>query len=124
MCAQKFCTCLAQSIQGVVIAPDGKLYKCQHIHNQDCIGNIYEGIVFNDNMEYFLNPNIDDECNNCKFLPICQGGCINFKKHGITTGSRCTKIKFDYETRLDIIYGLYNDKSKKEVQKNDDAHKI
>ncbi len=115
MCAQKNCSCIAQSILGVVVAPNGKLYKCQHIHNEDCIGDVKTGIIFNDVMKYFLDPNLEKTCEQCIYLPICQGGCLNFKKHGITVGSNCAKIKFNCETRLDIIYSIYNDKFKKEV---------
>ncbi len=123
MCAQKNCACFAQSIHGLVIAPDGKLYKCQHIHEEDCIGDIQNGIVFNDTLKYYLDPNVDEVCEECKFLPICQGGCINFRKYSLAVGSRCSQMKYDFETRLDIIYSLYNDKSKKEVPENDNAHK-
>lgn len=115
LCPQKDNTCLAQSNQHIVISPDGKLYKCQHIHEQDCVGNLDDGIIFNDALAYFMNPNISKKCEKCLFLPCCHGGCLNYSKYGMAVGGMCARIKYDYSSRLDIIYRIYNYKINKEV---------
>ena len=72
--------CCCDRINSAVIAPDGGLYRCwEEIGNKEIeIGNIKTGVstnlpkVYYDYMMY--DPIVDEECKNCKILPICMGG--------------------------------------------------
>lgn len=110
-----FTTCAAKTNYSYVIDPRGKLFKCQHIHDEDCVGNVWEGPVFNDAMAYFLNPNVDPKCERCKFFPACHGGCPNTVRYGLTVGGMCREIKYDYNMRLEILYNIFH-----EIQKQTD----
>ena len=40
-----------------------------------CVGNIYDGVDRNNYYFKWVDPNLPEKCNKCKFLPLCQGGC-------------------------------------------------
>lgn len=93
--------CGAEHANSLVIYPNGDLHKCY-----DCdeykIGNVETGIASTDlekhNMSFWLNnsPFKDDECKECKILPICMGGCPYLK---VKLGHKiCLKWKNDIET--------------------------
>lgn len=75
----KLNSCIADSVSGYVIDPDGKLTKCwcDIGHDEYCVGNIINNEVrFNRLIEYF-NYDIfrDPKCQTCSIIPICLGGC-------------------------------------------------
>ncbi len=57
----------------------GDLYKCHRILGKGsdyCSGNVKTGMLENKIYEFFCNTKLSfEECNTCKILPICQGGC-------------------------------------------------
>lgn len=57
----------------------GDLYKCHRVLGRGSrysSGNVSTGIVRNDIYEFFCNSDLPyKECETCKILPICQGGC-------------------------------------------------
>lgn len=57
----------------------GDLYKCHRVlgkGSQYSSGNVSTGIIQNDIYDFFCNSDLPyEECENCKILPICQGGC-------------------------------------------------
>ena len=69
--------CFACHQGSFIIDPLGNLFKCTITINDEKtkVGTIFDG--FEANREYFkwVNPILPEECNECKFLPICQGGC-------------------------------------------------
>ena len=66
--------CQAWSEHSLTILPDGKISKCCESY-QKILGNIWEGITNTELYKFWINPNIDEKCKNCKYLPVCQGGC-------------------------------------------------
>lgn len=57
---------------------NGKLYKCHRGLGRDeyASGDVFTGIQKNDIYNFFCDTRVPmDECNECKILPICQGGC-------------------------------------------------
>ena len=66
--------CHACHEYGFSILPDGKLGKCDETFNQ-VIGNVWDGIVDNETYSYWTSHDLEEECINCKYLPMCQGGC-------------------------------------------------
>lgn len=70
------CSCYATCFHGYTIAPDGKLYNCTHNMNENgSVGDICSYNPYHHNRLRFLNVSLSDECINCLFLPLCQGGC-------------------------------------------------
>lgn len=67
----------------VVLGPDGKMYKCglevgspekSHRHVRSTLGNqTPTSPILMKWMSY--NPLNIPKCSNCRFLPICMGGC-------------------------------------------------
>lgn len=71
------------------ILPDLSVYKCVNdmSYEESCVGNIDSNgeIVFNNNLYNWNDYSFfeDDKCSNCKYLPMCWGGCpLIFKKTG------------------------------------------
>ncbi len=56
------------------VLPNGDISKCCEAYNQ-IIGNIWDGIVDQDTFNYWISAELDEQCKDCKYLPICQGGC-------------------------------------------------
>lgn len=71
--------CYASCPHVFAVDSKGDLYKCHRVLGQGekyCSGNIKTGIVKNDIYNFFSDTSLSlKECENCKLLPICQGGC-------------------------------------------------
>lgn len=87
-----------------VIDPLGDLYKCW---NEIGIKSKSYGSIFskktNDNLDKWenYNPIKSAECDACKFLPICMGGCPY--KSLNSPGIGCMTTKYNYRKFIDII---------------------
>ena len=80
-------SCGADTVESMVIAADGNLYKCwSDIGNlKMCFGNInhVEDIRLDKASVYRqINPLENKKCKECKLLPICMGGCPYEVMHG------------------------------------------
>lgn len=95
-------SCGSDSINTYVVDSNGDLYKCWddignkktsigNVNNLDCIE---ANETFLDYMLY--DPTEDDKCKECKYLPICMGGCP-FKRIN-NNMDRCLYIKEHFET--------------------------
>lgn len=103
--------CSATSINGYVVGPDGTLYKCwNHLGNPDCaVGSVFEPISLNPLYVSYLTETFekDDECSECKYLPICMGGCVDVRvksKRGELDAKDCAGWKFYLEDALREYY--------------------
>lgn len=98
--------CTADSQNGFVINADGSMYKCWDDIgiSKRCIGNLLEQDVYNVStlLEYMLyDPTQDEECRNCKYLPICMGGCPH--RRLFDTKNRCAHIKYRLNDYMALI---------------------
>lgn len=59
---------------GYAIYPNGDLGKCSEAYCKP-IGNVWEGITNYELSNIWLDETIEEKCQNCVFLPMCQGGC-------------------------------------------------
>jgi len=99
----------------VVVDPLGDIYTC--ISAVGCsafkLGNITDldpdsdAIVQRDSQisgDYWQY----DECNNCHYLPLCEGGCryLAFKKYNQFSGRVCEKVWFE-RGLLEVVKALY-----------------
>ncbi|MGE5342754.1 MAG: radical SAM protein [Candidatus Omnitrophota bacterium] len=103
--------CTATSINSYVVGPEGELYKCWNdIGDSDnVVGTIFKPIELNSQHILYLTESFenDEECRNCKFLPICMGGCVDIRikrKKGIPYSKYCTEWKYYLEDALREYY--------------------
>lgn len=68
--------CYACHQGSFVVSPKGDFYKCTVTLNDEnaIVGNIRDGVDLNKYYFRWVNPNLPKKCNNCLFLPLCQGG--------------------------------------------------
>ena len=95
-------TCSAQMINNFVIDPSGDVFKCEHLLAEDRqrLGNVFEGVVFNEAMAEWASPDIPQKCRECGFLPSCQAGC--YAAEALDFGlKRCPHIAFITEAIVD-----------------------
>lgn len=67
-------SCQAWSENSLTILPDGKISKCCESYNQT-LGDVDNGITNKESYKFWVNPNLDEKCIECVYLPLCQGGC-------------------------------------------------
>ncbi len=97
--------CSVRNENFIGIGPGGLLYKCwENIGNKkESFGflnsegkiNITDRTLFNRYM-YGEDPFSDTVCRNCKYLPICLGGCPNWRLRNFYEGTKidiCTNFK-------------------------------
>jgi len=100
--------CSANSTDSFVIDPEGYLYKCW---NDIGITEKRSGSLLNritpeqsavDCKYVLFSPFENDECTECKYLPICMGGCPSF---AIFDGLKsCEMWKYGFEEHMINVY--------------------
>ena len=96
----RFAHCLIDSDYYYVIAADGKIYKCNELvdDHKNSVGDVFSGI------HKKATPDaISSECLDCKFLPICQGGCKLRRDSKVTT-DKCQMEKHIIEDILKLYF--------------------
>lgn len=111
--------CSAVIKGGMVIEPDGKVKKCylDVSNNTESIANISEKIIPIHNIDSELlttssieekwvnyDPFTNEDCSNCKVLPICFSGCPWEAMKGVPTKERCHPLKTGLEEYFDFIF--------------------
>ncbi|MCM1009087.1 MAG: SPASM domain-containing protein [Ruminococcus flavefaciens] len=101
--------CLAKSEHCVVIAPNGLIYRCNldDLDGINSTGSVDAGILTNDIYNSFINPSVEKECAECKFLPMCQGGCPIQAKFASGSNRQCNKFKYKMEAIARILSEYY-----------------
>lgn len=66
--------CMACNKSSYSIMPNGELIKCCESYSS-IIGNVYHGIMNYNEYNAWTFEDLNDDCENCVLLPICQGGC-------------------------------------------------
>jgi uncharacterized protein len=107
--------CLATCRNGFVIGPEGEVYKCWYdVGNQQMVvGSIYEDRAWNTDLfaNYLMgtNPFDDPLCQECFYLPVCDGGCAHFRLlNNYYNGhfNTCVNFKHTLPEFLEIYYEL------------------
>ena len=100
--------CMTCQNNSFVIGPEGELYKCWNDFNnpERIVGNIKERSMTNPQLisRYAYDTTIynDSNCKECKFFPICDGGCSWLRYKNLFEGKNydlCTFLADD--TRLE-----------------------
>lgn len=103
----RFAHCEADSQGFFTIDPLGNLYTCVHEFNPKfAVGNVRNGLTQEKLTDYlkFREVNVfdDQECRQCRLLPMCNGGCrryrVNHGKH------LCIDEKQSIELYVDMLY--------------------
>jgi len=107
--------CIARSVNGYLVAPDGHLYKCwTDLGNlNEAIGHL-SGKEFNaDNLAKYMvgcDPFHDEKCRECKFLPVCGGGCPHFRLKNLFHGAKADLCHLS-KSKLDSFIEIYYEKN-------------
>ncbi|WP_319522180.1 radical SAM/SPASM domain-containing protein [uncultured Desulfosarcina sp.] len=110
MLKPKNCFCGANSDEMIVVDPLGRIYRCWHsVGNPDeAIGTVFDGIKNNQIEKKWksYDPFSNDDCINCKVLPLCMGGCTHPKLFVSQSAYTCESIKFQVSFYLDQLANL------------------
>lgn len=93
--------CGAMRLCNLTFGPNGEMYRCENLIGNKTheVGNINDGLYYND--AYYKLPlsKIDDKCLNCEYLPVCWGGCP-VHKHIYNKDIDCEAVKESVKYRL------------------------
>ncbi len=108
--------CDALCKNSFVVEPDGKLYKCwgEVGSSKANIGKINAdgSIAFNHRLDSWLaySPFEDEECKNCKILPLCMGGCVfnsilcdKLRASPVKKPCRCIPLRYNLEDMVKLV---------------------
>lgn len=112
--------CMADSLNSIVILPDGHLTKCEGCLDDNYVGNIYDGNL-NDDMLAYYGAHCEklEECKTCLLYPEC----IRLK---VCHESDTCHKEFREKKILDIkdcIVGLYHSYLEKKKNESDEENK-
>lgn len=104
----KLNSCIADSINGYVIDPKGKLFRCWCDIGFDeySIGSLKEGITNYSRVTEYFNYDIfsDDTCKNCNIAPLCLGGCP--RRRIDNKDDHCSPIKYSLKENIfSVVHG-------------------
>ena len=93
-----FDSCNFSKINNIVIGADGNVYKCLMMVNEKEFKASYIKDYFSSfDMIKFASYEVDDSCYDCKYCPMCFGGCkaAAFVKNGSINKKFCRKKYFE-----------------------------
>ncbi len=100
--------CSAVRKNSYVFYPNGDIFKCTHLTaKEDCVGNVnyFKDINYKNNK--YSNAILKGKCEKCKFLPLCQGGCVSNKNEN-SCSTNCYVYKDSINAVLNSILKLNN----------------
>lgn len=87
----------------ISVDPEGYIYKCWHDIGvkEEAVGHVRSG--FNGDVQKWLDhsPFNFEDCKECRFLPVCMGGCPLFALNG---KKECISIRYNIEDYLKMVY--------------------
>ncbi len=105
--------CTATTVNSFVIGPEGEIYLCWENLGEESmvIGSIYDGVIKNLDVpaKYMIGANVfeDEDCINCFYLPVCDGGCAHLRQLAIYEDEKhdtCVRYKDRLPEYLEIYY--------------------
>lgn len=83
------------------IGPDLNLYRCEHFigRKEYSVGNVITGLNEQNSFDaIFFDYEIETKCKDCKYYPICQGGCRSLRMtNNVTINCDYISEKFKYQ---------------------------
>ena len=106
---RKVTCCSTRATNELVVDYDGQIYKCMQVatRHQNTIGDVRTGLVMNEELAKWTHPARPDECMNCVYFPICQGGCQGFRSLGAKDISVCVNERWYMNSLLDLVHDDY-----------------
>ena len=104
--------CCTDYVNSFVVDERGLLYRCwNHVGNEkfSCgsLSNLKDKMPTS-NRNYLSwinwNPIEHEKCSDCKFLPICMGGCPDAMRNSADKNPICGTIKFNLERVIEFYY--------------------
>jgi len=101
--------CLAQSLGGFALDPDGDIYRCLNTvgDKSKSMGNIRNKIDYKhpNFLNFFrFNPFEDEVCRECNILPVCLGGCpMKRAERDLSRDELCDSWKYNLPEMLEVI---------------------
>lgn len=105
-------TCQSVSMR---IAPNGKLYPCQHIDQVESYGDIIDGITDKKQFDSWRLEKHSQECILCKFRPLCA----SMEKCSAVRSNCYCYAEMKYSSWIKDIYEQYCD-NEREIKINND----
>jgi len=109
--------CGAVNVGTFAIDPDGYVYKCWEVIGirEEAVFHLAKPEMINKQQLRWINWDAkdDQECGDCKFLPMCNGGCVLAAMKG---KKNCTHWRYNLEGMLGILAYKYENLVKKEVK--------
>ena len=97
--------CGADCCGSYVINADGLIYKCwNEMGIQSCsVGTLKDGVKDCRHLHAYMlyDATEDPECRDCRFLPVCMGGCPNTRLQN--PANRCTAMKHGLDFFMRVI---------------------
>ena len=103
--------CIVYQPKDFVVQPDGKLLKCwgeagndtgapvAHLLNEESWKHISRSSL------QCRNPFEDEECCQCKVLPVCMGGCPRIRENHIEQGIKlCPTLRYSLADEVRALY--------------------
>lgn len=102
--------CSATRIHSYSIDSDGLLYKCHRQLGQGkdvAVGDVFSGVEYNSNYNFWCSGDLPyKECETCKLLPCCQGGC-HIELLNRNPNARCCRVQKNFlEQLITYLYEL------------------
>jgi uncharacterized protein len=94
--------CCADKGNAFVIGPGGDIFKCWNSLGRagEAIGHVARECDADTNRWMEFRPGDDAECRECKFLPICQGGCADVQLRTGGAEKNCSSLRYTIRERL------------------------
>lgn len=100
--------CTAVRSNTLVVDTSGNLMKCYKDVgvSSEAIGNLLTGPQPSPNESKWLDIDLprDEECRECKFMPVCLGGCTKQWHEGADKAVICTPLKYNFEDRIKLYF--------------------
>lgn len=121
--ASHFGYCGADRLNSYVVGPTGHLFKCWNEMNagdRATVGHIQGGVPTAAQLNHlgsYLNwdPFLHPDCGECKYMPICSGGCP-FNSQQQDDKKSCTDFKYNLDEMLRVKYYDMTAKAKQAAQ--------
>jgi uncharacterized protein len=101
------CTAVRQNT--MVVDPNGNLTKCYKDIGvkAEAVGTVECGLLTSASLDRWLREEIprDEECRECRFLPVCLGGCARQWHEGADKSVICTPLRHNYKARIRLLLG-------------------
>ncbi len=103
--------CTATAACSFVVGPQGELYRCwNHVGDAKAVvGTVFDAAVNHPLYVQYLVAGFDQdpECLQCRFLPLCAGGCVDVRvkaSQGLLPSKDCSGWRYYLERQLASYY--------------------